>query len=856
MSLLSSKQRWMAVGVFVLLLLFLLRPGASRLKSRIISSISAGVGRPVDIGSVHIRLLPRPGFDLQNLVIYDDPMYGAEPMLRAGEVTADLRIASLLRGRIEVSRMDLNEPSLNLVHRTGGDWNLESLLERAAHNSLAPTGPSKVAPRPHFPYIEGSSGRINFKAGAEKRPYALLNADFSLWQDSEDTWGVRLQAQPFRTDLNLTDVGQLQISGTWKRAQSFQDTPVEFSAEWSKAQLGQVTKFLTGTDKGWRGNFQVYAKLTGSPAKLQIASTATMDDFRRYDITSGNALRLAARCDGEYSSVSHAFHEVTCSAPVGNGEVTLNGDLGLPGSGRYSIAVKADNVPANAAIALGERAKKNMPDDLIAAGTLKGSASIGNDATPGSSLRFRGSGEIVGFQLSSANTKLDLGPTTIPFLFVDDSIKEHDRTQKMHTGLSFPKAAHVEVGPVTLSTTHGGGANLRGWLNRSSYSFSVSGDTEIARALRMARAAGIPAPAANPDGSAQLNLQIAGSWVGPGGELGTGFPAPEVTGTARLRNVHAVVPGGGEPLEIASADILLTPEKVQVTKLNVNGAGAVWSGTLETPRGCGTPETCPVHFTLNTQELALSRIGDWINGRQKSRPWYRVLEPANRLGQSFLGKVHASGQVSANRFLLHGLQASNVSAKVRLDSGKLEFSSVDADLLNGKHRGKWNIEFSGTSAICSGSGSITGIALGRMADASRNDWVNGTANGNYEVQGPCSAEFWSSAEGKFQAELSNGMLPRVLIGDDPEPLAFTKFNGQAQLDSGKFELSAAKLTSTDGTYDMSGTVTLKREIDVRMTRVPANATHAGYAVTGTLAEPRVSPLGNSEQAKLKTPPAK
>ena len=54
------------------------------------------VGRPVDIGSVHVRLLPRPGFDLENLVVYDDPAFGAEPMLRASEVTADLRLTSLL----------------------------------------------------------------------------------------------------------------------------------------------------------------------------------------------------------------------------------------------------------------------------------------------------------------------------------------------------------------------------------------------------------------------------------------------------------------------------------------------------------------------------------------------------------------------------------------------------------------------------------------------------------------------------------------------------------------------------------------------------------------------------------------
>ncbi len=218
MKLFSSKRRIVAAAALIVLLLFLLRPGASRLKSRIVSSISSGVGRPVDIGSVHLRLLPRPGFDLENLVVYDDPAFGAEPMLRASEVTAALRLTSLLRGRLEIARLDLTEPSLNLVHAPGGRWNLEALLERTAHIPLAPTGKAKSEPRPAFPYIQATSARINFKSGPEKKPYALTNADFSLWQDSENSWGVRLKAQPFRTDLNLNDTGLLQVNGTWQRA--------------------------------------------------------------------------------------------------------------------------------------------------------------------------------------------------------------------------------------------------------------------------------------------------------------------------------------------------------------------------------------------------------------------------------------------------------------------------------------------------------------------------------------------------------------------------------------------------------------------------------------------------------------
>jgi len=61
-----SSKRWVAIAAVVILLaLFLVRPGVSRLKARIANAISLAVARPVEIGSVHLRFLPRPGFDLE-----------------------------------------------------------------------------------------------------------------------------------------------------------------------------------------------------------------------------------------------------------------------------------------------------------------------------------------------------------------------------------------------------------------------------------------------------------------------------------------------------------------------------------------------------------------------------------------------------------------------------------------------------------------------------------------------------------------------------------------------------------------------------------------------------------------------
>jgi len=841
-----------AAAAVIVLLLFVLRPGASNLKSRIIASISAGVGRPVDVGSVHARLLPRPGFELENLVVYDDQAFGAEPMLRASEVTADLRLTSLLRGRIEIARLDLTEPSLNLVHEEGGRWNLEALLERTARTPLAPTGNRKSAPRPRFPYIEGSSGRINFKSGPEKKPYAFINADFSLWQESENSWGLRLKAQPLRTDLNLNDVGQLRVDGTWQRAESFKETPLKFNVEWTRAQLGQVTKFLSGSDKGWRGEIALDAALSGSPAQLKFTSAASIDDFRRYDITSGKALRLAAHCDGEYSTESHEFHQVLCGAPVGSGLLTLAGDIGLPGSGRYAVTVKAENIPAGAIVVLAERGKKNLPDDVTAEGTLRGALSLQQDADSGLPPKFDGQGEITNFRLNSAATKGELGPTTVPFVMTEGAEQHGKIVLGNKSGFAVPAGAHVEIGPVALSSARGG-ASARAWINRSGYDVTVAGDSDISRMLRLGRMIGIAAAATTAEGLAQLNLHIAGSWSGTQTAAGMGFSGPQVKGTAKLRNVH-VTPGGfSDPLQISSADIQLGADAVHVTKLSAKAAGTTWTGSLDLPRGCGNLGACAVRFTLNADEIALGRMNEWVTG--KKRPWYDVLPSSGKMATSLLARLQASGHITTNRFLAHGVEATAVSADVTLGAGKLQIKSSGGDIFAGKHQSQWLADFSVSPSVCKGSGALTGVSLAKVAKQMGDDWIAGTARGSYEVTGPCTGEFWQSAAGTLQVGVRDGALPHVLLGTDTGVI-ITRLDGEARLREGKIEIGSAKLDSPSGKYEIRGTASLKREINLKLTRTAVDTAKSGYEITGTLSEPQVSSLSNAEQARLKPLPPK
>jgi hypothetical protein len=322
-----------------------------------------------------------------------------------------------------------------------------------------------------------------------------------------------------------------------------------------------------------------------------------------------------------------------------------------------------------------------------------------------------------------------------------------------------------------------------------------------------------------------------------------------------LKNARITVRGANEPVEISSAELHLSPGEARVEKLSAKAADTVWTGSLDMPRGCGTPGACLVHFNLNANQIALAKLSEWVNPRPKERPWYRVLE-SSASGPSFAGNLRASGRVTADRLQVQNLAATRVSASVSLDRGKVRVSELNADLLGGKHRGQWQADFGGTSAMCSGSGSLAGISLARLADTMKDPWIAGEANGSYEVKGECPADFWNAAEGTLEFEIKDGTLHHISLAEDAGALKVSRFLGKAHLEAGTLELGDAELDSPSGQFDVSGSASLNRDLDLKLARTPASTT-AGYTVTGTLSAPRVVPMAGAEtQARLKAEPAK
>jgi len=830
------SKRSVVVLVVVLLALFIVRPGANRLRTRIVSSISLALGRPVDVAAVRLRLLPQPGFDLQNFVVHEDPAFGAEPLLRASDVTASLRITSLLRGRIEIARLNLTEPSLNLVRNSTGHWNLENLIERAAKVPVAPTSKGKTERRPGFPYIEAEHGRINFKFGPEKKPYALTDADFALWQDSENSWGMRLKAQPLRTDFNLSDTGTLSVDGSWQRAALLSETPLQFTLQWDRGQLGQLTKLAYGSDKGWRGGLTVSTTLSGTPANLAVVAEASVQDFRRYDIFGSGKLRPAGQCSGRYSSLDHTLSDIACTAPVNDGTITLAGSIEGPLSSRiYNLALTAHELPIQSLVAFARHAKQGMADDLIAAGRLNGNLKLERivDARK-SDLVWEGRGEASGVELGSKLNKTQL-------LLGDVPIVLSAATRPKSAIARVTPEARMEIGPFNLALGRMVPATVRGWVSRSGYSFAIQGDAKLQRLLQIARTVGIPTQQPNAEGQANVDLQIAGSW--------SGFTAPKAVGKAQLHSVHAEVRGLNAPLEIASANLILTQDQISVQKMTTSVADTSWRGSLILPRQCAVSEYCPIRFDLQADEIATDQLNQLLNPYVRKQPWYHFLSspPA---GIAYLLTIDAVGKISANRVIVRKLVGSRVSAKLELNKGRVRVSDLRADVLGGKHVGEWEADFTAKPPQYSGKGTVENVALDQLSESMNDDWITGSANATYRVKtsGLDAAELFASTISTWKVEARDGLLGHLALTDSSGPLPIHRLSLQLALRDGTFEIEDGKLDSVSNSYRISGTASMNRVLNIKLLREGAQS----FNITGTLTEPHVSPIVSSEtQAALK-----
>ncbi|HEY1895579.1 MAG TPA: AsmA family protein [Terracidiphilus sp.] len=812
----------MALSAVALIIALLIVPpyvSISRYKNRISQVLAASIGRPVRLSSVELRILPRPSFVLTDLVVEEDPAYGAEPVLYANTVTASIRLLPLWRGGLEISRISVDEASLNLVRTGAGRWNMDPFFRSAAGGVTGSAGARTIP----FPYLEATNSRVNVKNGVEKLPYSLVNADLSFWQESPGVWRVRLRGQPARTDvsLGLPDTGTVRLEASLRRAPELHQMPVHIDLDWREAQLGQLSRLVLGSDEGWRGDLTGELHLDGTAEAAQVKARLRATGVHRAEFAPASAIDFDASCGFVYHYSTRGLEKVLCDSPVGDGRARLR--EGVPGqAGEPQLSLELDRVPVQIALDALRTLRRGLDPSLQAAGTMSGQISY---AASTGAIPPRATGQTPRKGTNARTSKLHAVPagplsgaiSVAGLRITGDGLSKPIQVAKMTiepaagTAPALMATAAIPAGaPLPL--------NVTARLSLSDYQLGVRGPAALPRLREMARLGGIPNVSLldNVNGQpALIDLSADGPWLPPPPPLeaplstaSAGSASAGSTGGAE-KSSPAPVAGGSDrmsgtvTLRAATwkADFLANPVQITAATLRVDNAGERWDpvefrygpvwGTamFQLPASCDPESSCPPTFGVRFESLDSAALEAAILGARQSDTLLSNLLARLR-SDNAPGWPELEGTVQAGELTLGPVTLNDAAASLRIGAAATEITTLDADLLGGRIHATGSVT-PGAKPVYKLAGSFTGLNAAGAGQLLGMTWAgNGLeGTGQIELTGFTAEDLGTSAKGTLHFDWRHGSVSEANDIEFPPVLSrFDRWTADAEIANGAITL--------------------------------------------------------------------
>lgn len=835
----KHRRIWLALAALVTLLAVLIVPpflSISSYKSRITSLMAESLGRPVRLSSVKLRLLPRPGFVLYDLVVDEDPAFGAEPLLHATTVTASIRLLTLWRGRLELSGISVDEASLNVVRSPDGNWNLDSLLRTAATKAGPAQGRSTTAPP--FPDIAATNSRVNFKSGIEKLPFSLIATDLSVSQSNPGAWRLRLRGQPVRTDVSLAqaDTGIVELEASARRTPDLRQMPIHLDLDWRYAQLGQLTRLATGSDAGWRGDLRGEVHLDGTAESALVKTRLRATDVHRAEFAPAAPMDFDANCGFVYHYTTRSLEKLVCDSPLGNGHIRLAGDL--PGmAGQPHLSIELDKVPVAAGLDALRTVRSGVDPGLQATGTASGkivydetAAQADPDTQPAHGIKAAGNHAD---RSRAGKAPVVAGPLSGGFTLEGFKLSGGGLSKPIEAPtVALAPAPYAEgrapalVGTVPVDLGGAAPLTLDVRLEPEGYSVGVRGQVSVARGRELALAVGVPQAAelsSLAGESLAVDLAAEGPWLPAPEPLlnGSSDAAVALSGQAKADSARKaiVTPKAAKQESFPAkrstdslsgtvavhdanwkADYLANYVQISNATLHVNlvgGIGDIHWDPVEFTYGplkgtaafsmsavCVPDEPCPVHFQMHFGNLDAGTVqAAMLGARQKGTVLSDLIDrlrPASRPAWPVL-----EGAVEADSLAIGPVTLKTARIELRFKPTGAEIPSLDAKVLGGSLHSTGTLT-SGEKPAYAFDGSfekLNPVAVGQLLGSS---WHGGAidANGKVELIGYTGDDLAGSAKGTLHFEWHHGAVAGAL----PQLTRFDRWTAEAAIADGKVTL--------------------------------------------------------------------
>ena len=845
-------SRWAKWFVCLLIFLWLADRGVSllirhtRLQRRLTARLGTVFGRSVEVGSYDFSLWGGPTLQAHAVTFGEDPRFGHEYFLRADSLTVRLRWQSFFRGHMELGAIALESPSLNLVRNSGGDWNVAEWLPKSGGGAPSSSLPGAAV---RFGRIDVTSGRINFKRGDEKLPFALTNVKGYMEPDRSGRWTLNLEAVPTRAAVLLQQAGTIRVSGHVGGTSS-RLRPAVLDLAWDDASLSDLLHLAHGYDFGVRGDLGlvVHAETQGDNWALQ--GRAELRHLHRWDFAvrpDNPALNVNAKMILYPLASGLDITEATIQAP--HSFARADAHFAWPSAAEPQFAAQSVSAAASPAQFEITQSQLDLNDvlawirafhsDVAPDVSLRGFASVRAGFSAWPPRLTSAIGAIAGADLASARLRVPAHLSQALFRY------DHEMFSLLPATISYGSsdgAIHAEA--------------IAGAGQREFPVYHLSGS--LAQVRDLVATAG------------ELGWNISRGWdlAGPVRcDLrwqGARFPwesqpVGSIEWGGEPAGASLLTPFLNQPVKQIRARAELKPGLRHIALTAAEAFGSRWTGTFDRH-----DLAAGWQFALSTDALSVADLDRWLNPRWRQSfldrmlPFLNSSSPANAVPEN----LRAEGRINIEEFSLAPVALRHLQSDVRIGGRHLEVSGAKAEFFGGALEGSLDAQLTAEPAYRLNL-DYSGVDLAALTSAfpTLADLFAGSASGEFALDsgGGTRADLVSSVECRGSARITDAKLQNINLLDsmhEAEPRSgsseFSVANAVFACGNGKIIFQRLRFTGAAQDIAASGSVDFSRNLNMQLRVLPAAgaigtsrpSTAAGqlFELTGPIRSPNIQPV--------------
>jgi hypothetical protein len=636
--------------------------------------------------------------------------------------------------------------------------------------------------------------------------------------------------------------------------------PATLHAEWSGAPLGQLSRILTGSDSGWRGEIETNASITGSAEHASLKITATASGIHRAEFEPREPLNLSATCQAQFSRLGRFFDAVTCLMPTGDGHLLLTGSVhGIAEHPDPALSLEINHLPVAMAFHGLRLFRSGFAPAMQPSGTIDGNFIYAPAASPLAPLH--GQASISGAALMAPGLE---EPMALPVLHLSmdepapDGSRRANRSQPRRI-LPLQESSLL-LEPIAIGTP--AALTISGDFTRSGFTVRAQGQPRIEQLFALGHEFGLLRNRNvlfSAKGTADIDMNVHGSWLRQVADPDHPTAPVSLSGSLRLHNATATGSFLTQPLQIPSAQATFEDNRVEWSAPSISYGPVHGEGTLTYPAFCETAEECARNFTLHIASLDASTAQSALLGGA----------PHGELVEELLDRIDGgrhswpamTGTVQIGTLSIGNMAVHDVAASLAIDGQTVGIKSLTGKALDGAASLSGGIEMVNGSPSYQIEARLDRASAAAAAAVFGEKWGPGAMDieAKLKFAGFSAKQLVSSLGGSCHWDWTNGGLavesPDQRMSSTGKGLPkrttlsqFDRWTGEGSVGNGGISIEKSEVTRSLEETELFGTIGLNRALDLTL---PEKAVHdqAGpLKITGTLEHPLVNAAGSTASA--------